>query len=465
MITQNADWNDPITASGQITNQGRSTVTIPFNVGIYASPTSAIGRRSVLLGEVALPAGLAPGQSVPFTTTVNLPNSPLPGMDANGVVHINLKVDPEHIVLESNKRNNSGVGLGHDVAAVQITPHQPARLLSTSMGIYPTAPVWGGALSVTAQISNSSYGDAPATRAQVILTPTGVTPGTGSDVTIGSLSVPSLDAWKTINVEQSFTLPVTPPLLLGGASQFLLSIIPDADFVTNGIYPHYTSGVLGTDQTAVTINVPAGTTPPDLGPLSDLAAGAVTTSASTLYWGRNVQVQTTVQNLGTADPGPFRVRFLMVGASGDTSHGIFLGDSIVQGVQPGGSQLVTQDLTLPFRLPAGITLSSLGTGKIAVILDPENVLNESFKNNNTATSGPITLRLLGTDGTSFVPNQPPPGQRLPVYAPPGVSPRSLTTEVAGKRLFRKAPPHKDNSVIHNLKVFPSRVGDLIKKYI
>ena len=62
---------------------------------------------------------------------------------------------------------------------------------------------------------------------------------------------------------------------------------------------------------------------------------------------------------------------------------------------------MTQTLTLPYRLPAGITLSSLGTGKIAMVLDPENILNETFKNNNTATSGPVTLRLLGTDGTTL----------------------------------------------------------------
>ena len=189
--TQNADWNDPITASGQITNQGPGTVTTPFNVGIYASPTSMIGHRAVLLGEVTIPAGLAPGQSAPFSTTVTLPSSPLPGMDANGVVHINLKVDPQRVVPESNEKNDTGVGLGHDVAAIQITPHQPARLNTTSIGIYPATPQWGGTLTVTAQISNTSYGDAPATRAQVILTPTGLTPGTGSDVTIGSIAVPA----------------------------------------------------------------------------------------------------------------------------------------------------------------------------------------------------------------------------------------------------------------------------------
>ena len=64
-----------------------------------------------------------------------------------------------------------------------------------------------------------------------------------------------------------------------------------------------------------------------------------------------------------------------------------------------------------------MTLSSLGVGRIAVIVDPENVINESFKNNNTAESGPVTLRLMGTDGSSYVPNLPYPAQLLPVRAP------------------------------------------------
>ena len=43
VTTPNADWNESITASGKITNQGRATVTTPFNVGIYASHNVTIG--------------------------------------------------------------------------------------------------------------------------------------------------------------------------------------------------------------------------------------------------------------------------------------------------------------------------------------------------------------------------------------------------------------------------------------
>ena len=108
---------------------------------------------------------------------------------------------------------------------MQITPEQPANLIMKSMGIISTNPVWGGSLTVTAQIANQAYGAAPATEAEVVLTPSG-TQGTGSDVVIGTISVPPIPAWSQVNVEKTITLPVTPPILLTGQSAFTLSICP-----------------------------------------------------------------------------------------------------------------------------------------------------------------------------------------------------------------------------------------------
>jgi hypothetical protein len=468
VTTTNADWNQPITATGVVTNQGGATVPTPFNVAIYASHNVNVGPTSVLLGEVTIPAGLAPGQSAPFTTTLKLPPSPVPGMSYNGVVHINLKIDPERVVHESNLRNQAGLGPGYDEAAVQISPSQPANLVMKSVGLISTNPVWGGTLTVTAQIANQGYGNAPATQAQVVLTPTGVAQGGSSDVTIGTIPVPPIPAWSMVNVEQTINLPVIPPVLLTGQSSFTLSVLPDDGFLTNAAYPHHATGGVGVDQSPVGIVVPSGTTLPVLGALPDLAAGAVTTSSAVLHWGQSFQVSAAIQNLGSADPGPFRVDFVLVGPSGDISHGIFLGDTTVEGLPPGAAQMLTQSLTLPLRLPAGVTLSSVGKGGIAVILDPQNVINESFKNNNESTSGPVVLRLLGSDGTSYVPNQPYAAQLLPVRAPV-VPPKARTPVVVhtprGTRRLYRRPPRKPNSVIHELTVFPSQLNKLLKQYI
>ena len=468
VTTPNADWNQAITATGTVTNQGKATVTTPFNVAIYASHSVTIGPYSVMLGEVTIPAGLAPGQSAPFTTTVKLPSSPLPGMSANGMVHINMEIDPQHVVPESNTRNQSGLGPGYDEAAVQITPPQPANLVNTSIGINAADPEWGGSITVTGQVSNQAYGAAPATREAVVLTPSGIAPGTGSDVVIGNISVPPIPAWSSVNVEQTINLPVTPPELLANDSQFTLWVEPDADYVTNPVYPHLPSGNQGVDEQTVSITVPPGTTPPALGPLSDLAAGAVTTSASTLYWGQSFSTQAVVENLGAANPGPFDVRFVLVGASGNISTGIFLGDTTVAGLAPGATTVLNQTFTLPLRLPATVTLSSLGVGRIAEIVDPENLINESFYNNNTAESGPVTLKLMGSDGSSFVPNLPYPAQLLPVKAPvvPAKARRPIiVNERSGaKRLFKRPPP-KQSSLMHTLTVFPTQVNNLIKKFV
>ncbi len=468
VTTPNADWNQSITATGTVTNQGTATVTTPFNVAIYASHAVTIGPYSALLGEVTIPAGLAPGQSAPFTTTVKLPSSPLPGMNPNGIVHINMEIDPQHVVRESNTRNQSGLGPGYDEAAVQITPPQPANLVNTSIHINPSAPEWGGSVTVTAQVSNEAYGTAPATREAVVLTPSGVAPGTGSDVVIGNISVPPIPAWSMVNVEQTINLPVTPPELLTNHSQFTLWVEPDADYITNPVYPHVPSGNQGVDEQTLTITVPPGTTPPALGPLSDLAAGAVTTSASALYWGRSFSTQAVVQNLGDANPGSFVVRFILVGGSGSTSTGIFLGDTTVAGLAPGATTVVNQTLTLPLRLPASVTLSSLGVGRIAEIVAPENVINEAFYNNNTAESGPVTLKLMGTDGSSYVPNLPYPAQLLSVKAPvvPAKARKPIIVKepLGGKRLFKRPPP-KQSSLVHALTVFPTQVNNLIKKFV
>ncbi|MGC8641082.1 MAG: CARDB domain-containing protein [Isosphaeraceae bacterium] len=468
VTTTNADWGQPITASGVVTNQGSATVTTPFNVGIYASHNVKIGPTSVLLGEVTLPAGLAPGQSVPFSTTVKLPSSPLSGMSYNGEVHINLKIDPERVVPESNYHNQSGLGPGYDESAVQITPAQPANLVMKSMGIISTNPVWGGSLTVTAQIANQGYGDAPATQAEVVLTPAGVAQGGSSDVVIGTIAVPPIPAWMQVNVDQTIKLPATPPVLLAGQSAFTLSILPDDGYITNAVYPHFATGGVGVDQSPVGIVVANGTTLPTLGNLPDLAVGAVKTSSTLLHWGQNVQVTAGIVNQGAADSGPFRVDFVLVGASGNLSHGIFLGQTTVANLAAGGGENLTQTFQLPVRLPAGVLISSVGTGKIAVVVDPGHTVNESFYNNNEATSGPVVLRLLGSDGTTTVPTYPYPAQLLTVQAPV-IPVKAITPVVVHRRggitRFYRRPPSKPNSIIHELSIFPKQVNSLIKKYV
>lgn len=472
VVVQDADWGETVTATGQITNQGDANAAGPFNVAIYAGSRANIGRYSVYLGEVTVPDGLAAGQSVPFTTVVKLPSNPVPGLGSTGLLHLGLKVDSQRQVNEANERNNAGIGPGFDQAVVAIAPQQPAQLIATSVGTYPTTATWGKTLSVTTQITNKSYGAAPATRAQVILTPAGIAQGTGSDVTIGSITVPAIQPWQTVNAEKSFTLPEIPPVLLSGASQFTLTILPDGDFLTNPVGPHFAISGIGVDQAVVNVNLPAGASSTPIHEiLPDLAVATVTLSTNDLVWGGSFDVTTSVQNMGTIDPGPFRVRFLLVGPSGNTTRTIFLGDAVIPGLAPGYQQPITQTVALPSRLPAGILLDGVGTAKIVAIADPENGINETFKNNNTATSAPVSLRLLGSDGTTYVPNTPNPEVLLTINRPSlakyqksvklaqAASDTQNGQAAPTKKLFRRPPPKVQSD--RALGIFPKSVGSFL----
>src|SRR5262249_8462680 len=147
VATSTADWNDPVSVSGQITNQGSAPVTQPFQVAIYASHNNKTGPYAVPLGSVTIPAGLAPGQSVPYAATVRLPSSPVPGVQTNGVLYLDTVIDPTNAIQESNQRNNQSIGLGYDEAKVAIKVAQPSNLVNTAVGVYPSDAQWGGPLA------------------------------------------------------------------------------------------------------------------------------------------------------------------------------------------------------------------------------------------------------------------------------------------------------------------------------
>ena len=82
-------------------------------------------------------------------------------------------------------------------------------------------------------------------------------------VSIGSLNVPAIPAYQTVNVVQNITLPANLPVLLGsttGNTAFTLSMIQDADYVTNSAYPHLPEVGLGYDLVNMTISPSANAT-------------------------------------------------------------------------------------------------------------------------------------------------------------------------------------------------------------
>ncbi|MDR3637239.1 MAG: CARDB domain-containing protein [Isosphaeraceae bacterium] len=473
--THNSDWGSTVQAEGTILNQGNAPVGSAFQVAIYASATPQITRNSVQIGDVSIPAGLGPGLSSNYSETVSLPATPVPGFGSTANVYIATQIDPQGVVTESNTKNNKGLGIGYDTSAIAITPQQPALLQGASINVLSNSVQWGDTIQVTAQIRNNAQGNAPATRARLVLTPAGQAPGGSADYTIGNLEVPAIPAWQTANVQGSITLPMLPPPTLAGSQNFTLTLVPDADFQTNNLIPLPAPQGLGKDQLSLQIvpNTTATTTPVQ-GPLPDLAAGTLQVPAGPLNWGNSFQVTGTVENIGQADvTTPIRVRFLLMGPSGTSGEALFLGDAMLNnGLKAGYSQQLTQTLKLPNRLPAGLLIGSPTVARVEMIVDPEHTIAESFENNDNSFSAPFVVRIPGNNGTATVPNTPavsatPNSSVTPAVAPTAKSRRVRITG-QGKIVRRNIPvPHQSTTdkVVHGLTAFPNQVNKFVKGVI
>ena len=465
---QSLNWGDSFDAKGVVTNQGSAPVTGAFQVEIYASTTPGFSSSAVMLGEATIPAGLQPGAQASFDDSVSLPADPL---TTTGSVYIGMAIDPTHTVSESNTLNNSGVGAGFDLSLVTIKAAQTASLVGTSLTVSGSQNTWGGSLQITQQISNTGTGDAPATRALVVLTPSSTAAGGTSDMTIANLSVPPIPAGQSVTVTQNLTLPSVPPALLASSTQFTLSIVQDADYKTNVLYPHSATQGDGADSAQVVINSSAtGDTASTAMPT--LAVTSVKTDTTNIKWGQNFQVDTTIENTGTVDPGPFRVRFLLVGSNGAITNSLFLGDATVASLAPQTGSEFIHTLQLPSTLPAGDSLAS-GTARIAVIVDPEQTLSQSSRANSVGYSAPITLQIIGTNGTT-----------TPVTTPPTTTKPSTTNVSAAKTAAQRAAAakaaraaakaaaksrpktinHTTTTILkHDLKVFPKNVTNFFRR--
>ena len=483
-----ADWGDLIHAIGTVANQGTATTVAPVQVEIYASTAPVLGTPGAVgmkLGSTTIPPGLAPGASYNFDEIVGLPASTIPGASPSQVLYVALSVDPYSAVPEATTTNKVGQGVGIDTSVLTITPHQPAILVGSSISLLPLSAStpgilsWGDTFSITEQIKNTGQGDAPPTRARVVLTPAGATPGSYADVTLGDIAVPAIPAFQTTNVVGVVTLPPVEPTTLGGASQFTISIVQDADFLTQPIYPRIADQGNGIDQGPIGI-APGPNAGIPRGPQPDLAPASVVVSQDTLNWGQTFQVGTVIQNVGQADSGRFRVRFVATGVAGDVSHGVFLGDTMVDGVAANSAVNVLATVRLPSKLPFGSTVASPAYARIYAIADPEDVTDQSMRSNNMASSAPILLKVVGVDGTTVVPTYPANIYDSPAKAAQAAkaatktakvvktpkSPKPATTKPAPKKkldFFASVGQGFTKGVEHQLKVFPENVSKLFKR--
>ena len=431
-----AYWGDLFHASGVVANQGTATTTAAFPVEIYASTAPILGTpgaTTMLLGSATIPAGLQPGASANFDQIVGLPPS-TGAIQPGQTLYITLWVNPHGAVAESSTVNNAGLGLGVDTSVMTIVPHQPADLVGTAISVTPTAMStpnvlsWGDSFVLTEQIRNKGEGDAPPTRARIVLTPAGAAPGGINDVTIGNINVPAIPAFQSTNVAQAVTLPSYEPLTLNGANQFTISVVQDADFLTQPIYPQVADQGPGLDQGPIGILPgPNAGTQPAANTLPDLAPATVVVSQSSLNWGQSFQVGAVVQNVGLGDAGKFTVRFIATGVSGDLSRGVFLGDVEVAGLAANSATNVLTTVQLPAKLPYGTVLASPAYARIYAVVDPEDVVPQSSRSNNMASSAPVLLSVVGVNGETTVPTYP-----ASIYSTPAGAKNAAKNAAAGK---------------------------------
>ena len=396
-------------------------------------------------------------------------------------------MDPHNVQPDPNPADKAGLGLGLDTSILTVTPHQPANLVGTGLNVYPTrtavpnALSWGDSFNVTEQIQNKGEGDAPPTRARIVLTPQGATPGGYSDVTIGNFAVPAISAFQSTNVVQSVSLPPIEPATLNGATQFTISVVQDADFLTQPIYPKVADQGYALDQGTIGILPgPVTATPNNL---PDLAPASVVVSQESLNWGQTFQVGTVVQNVGLGDAGKFVVRFVATGVTGDLSKGIFLGDVTVDGLAANAATNVLTTVRLPSKLPYGMTVASPAYARIYAVVDPEDVVDQSSRTNNMASSAPVLLSVVGKDGTTTVPTYPASiyssatlanqAAKTAKTAATKATPVLGTAKPAASKKTVKKKAKKDllatisntvtSNVEHQLSVFPTNFNKLLQR--
>jgi hypothetical protein len=438
----------------------------------------------VPIGSATIPAGLGPGQSAVYETSVTIPATPIPEVSSTGgTLHIDAVVNPSHTVQESNYRNNEDLGPPYDSAPILIEPQSPPELVATTLAVTPNAMYWGDTITVTAQITNEGAGASPQTRALLSLTPSGLTYGDPTTIGIGSITVPPLSPYQTINLVQNITLPAVEPLAIANYTNFGLTMAQDADYVTNSAYPHGPTQGLGYDQTPITITTNPNSTA-TAGPLPDLAASTVLVGQHTLFWGSTADVSTAVENVGQGGAGPFLVRFVLTGQAGSITDSIFLGQVAVPSLAPGATQQISETLQIPTRLPNGVALNNVGYGRIAVIADPEDTVNVSIRSNSTAISAPVIVRLPGNATT--VPTGLPAGtipslsslarqshqqSKLQRYQKRVAVLKVKNPRLFSKTLHRRRGPSGLNvgktslRVAHELTQLPNQVFNLVKKSV
>jgi hypothetical protein len=176
--------------------------------------------------------------------------------------------------------------------------------------------------------------------------------------------------------------------------------------------------------------------------------------------------------------------YILTGTGGTLANGVFLGEVTLPALAPGATQTIDQTVHLPSVLPNGVTIPSISSGRIAVLVDPDHAVDQTLRSNALAESAPLTLRVLGTNGSSTVPTSPPIGTTLGHPQPAGSIQSTTTTTAAPAvaasptakaarqghtlKLHRQVVPKRQSitsRIEHQLRVFPSTFHNFLNNVV
>ncbi len=330
------------------------------------------------------------------------PGVPITNLGSSTTYYLDAVLDPAGYAAGTESTTASAATDGISAATsvdqvVTVAPHTPSLLVGSGVSLSSGSVAWGGTLTVTSVVQNAGSGNAPATNAKVVLTPQDKTFGGDFDYTIGYIPVPAIAAGQSATVTQTFTLPTYAPTELANETAFNVAVIQDADNVASIVTNPMPTLTSGQNLATLTIAPPAVAPSTPQPAAADLTVSSVTEPSTEIDQGSSFIVGATVQNSGTGNAGPFKVKFLLSTSNDRTTPAVLLGEVTVPGMNAGYAQDIYQSVTLPYDI-SGNPLS----GSAAVIVaqvDPDHTVNDSNPANNYLVSKPIAFGVMGSDGT------------------------------------------------------------------
>lgn len=325
-----------ISITGKIKNQGNRSAAKAFSLALFLSSDGTIDGRDVRFAAQKV-EGLAAGSTTPFNLSYPVPETLNPGG-----YFVLAQVDPEEKIFEGDKSNNiywgSSLTLGPDLAMTALSA---------------TFSKDGKQIVIHDSVKNQGrYPVRQPFRISYYL----------ADRVLGTREVSSLSSGETSTASLSFPLGSIPLGTYGVLARAdAEKTIPDMSRANNEFRGNEIQ----------------------IGP--DLAITALQTTL--LPNGEQVEIQDTTNNQGTLPVhDPFQVAFYLSNDERVDNSDRLLGSRQVNGLEVRAESTGQILISLPPKTEPGVVF-------VLAKVDPEGMIGETQKGNNTASAG----RLLKTD--------------------------------------------------------------------